>query len=490
MMFCLRKFFRGLIPLILGAAVVASAHGQGLRSAAPQGQRATTPVDGIAAVVNKDVITVKEVENQVAKIESELRAQRIAPPAREKLERQALETLITEKVIEQEAKQMGIEIRDRDIDEAIASVARRNNATVAQVQAQIRAMGLNWNEYRQSMAQQLLFDRMRIALAEQTIRVTDSEVDAFLKEQAARKASGLEPPPPPPPKPVPRPKPQPAPPLVLQLSQIFLSVPENAGPEKVTEVRKRIDDVRARLRKGESFEDLAIQFSEGPEAVRGGELGVRPASGWPELFVQNARSLQPGQISRVFQSPAGFHILKVIRRAGGQAPKPPPPPPPPEPRRAELPDGPVMVDQTKASHILIKTSPAMSDDAARQRLENARSRIVQGGESFADVARVVSEDASAPQGGELGWVNPGETVPSFEEAMNKLSPGEISEPIKSPFGWHIILVEERRTQDMADQARRNYARQMLFERRAGAHFDAWLQQMRNQAYIDNRLFRQ
>lgn len=490
MMFCVRNVIRGLMPLILGLAIVASASSQGLRSPAPQGQRAPTPVDGIAAVVNKDVITVKEVEQQVAKIESELRAQRIAPPAREKIERQALESLITEKVIEQEAKKMGIAIREQDIDEAIASVARRNNATVAQVQAQIRAMGLNWNEYRSSMAQQLLFDRMRIALAEQTIRVTDPEVDAFLKEQAARKASGLEPPPPPPPKPVPRPKPQPAPPLILQLSQIFMSVPESASPEKVAEVRKRIDDVRARLRKGESFEDLAIQFSEGPEAVRGGEMGVRPASGWPDLFVQNARSLQPGQISRVFQSPAGFHILKVVRRAGGQAPEPPPPPPPPEPRRAQLPDGPVMVEQTKARHILIKTSPAMTDDSAKQRLENARGRIVQGGESFADVARVVSEDASAPQGGDLGWVNPGETVPSFEEAMNKLAPGEVSEPIKSPFGWHIIQVEERRTQDMADQARRNYARQVLFERRAGAQFDAWLQQMRNQAYIDNRLFRQ
>lgn len=154
-----------------------------------------------------------------------------------------------------------------------------------------------------------------------------------------------------------------------------------------------------------------------------------------------------------------------------------------------MPDGPVMVEQTKARHILIKTTAVMNDDNARQRLENARGRIVQGGESFADVARVLSEDASAPQGGDLGWLNQGETVPSFEEAMNRLSPGEVSQPIKSPFGWHLILVEERRTQDMAEQARRNYARQILFERRAAAQFDAWLQQMRQQAYVDNRMFR-
>ena len=489
-MLCARTYMRYLIPLVLCLGMVMQVHAQGLRSPAPQGQRAPTPVDGIAAVVNKDVITVKEVEQQVAKIQAELRAQRITPPAREKLESQALEALITEKVLQQEAQKKGIRISDRDVDEAIASVARRNNATVAQVQAQIKAMGLNWNEYRQSMMQQLQFDRLRMALAEQSIRISDSEVDAFLKEQANRKASGLEPPPPPPPPPPPKPKPQPVPPLVLQLSQIFLSVPESASPEKIAEVRKRIDDIRSRLRKGESFEDLAIQMSEGPEAVRGGELGVRPASGWPELFVRNARDLQPGQVSRVFQSPAGFHILKVVRRAGGQAPEPPPPPPPPpQARGPQMPDGPVMVEQTKARHILIKTTAVMNDDNARQRLENARGRIVQGGESFADVARVLSEDASAPQGGDLGWLNQGETVPSFEEAMNRLSPGEVSQPIKSPFGWHLILVEERRTQDMAEQARRNYARQILFERRAAAQFDAWLQQMRQQAYVDNRMFR-
>jgi peptidyl-prolyl cis-trans isomerase SurA len=154
------------------------------------------------------------------------------------------------------------------------------------------------------------------------------------------------------------------------------------------------------------------------------------------------------------------------------------------------PTGPMMVDQTKARHILIKTSTVMNDDQAKQRLLNARSRIAQGGESFEDVARAVSEDNSAPLGGDLGWLNPGETVPEFERAMDSLEPGQISEPVKSPFGWHLILVEDRRTQDMADQYRRNMARQELFARRADSQFEAWLQQMRNMAYIDNRMFRQ
>jgi len=483
--------FKKLLPALLCVLFVAQVNAQGLRSPAPQAPRATSPVDGIAAIVNKDVITVKEVENQADRLGNELRAQRIALPAKEKLERQALEMLITERVMSQEAQKMGVKVTDRDIDEAIETIARRNNATVAQVRAQLNSIGVSWDDYRRQMARDLKFDRVRGFLAEQTVRVSDSEVDAYLKEQTARKASGLEPPPPPPPPPPPKPKPQPVAPLVMQLSQIFLSVPETASETQVAQIRKRIDDIRARLRKGESFEDLAIGMSDGPEAVRGGDLGVRPADGWPDLFLRNARNLQPGQISVVIQSPAGFHILKMVRRAGGQPPAPPPQPAPaPQPQRNEMPSGPLMVEQTKAKHILIRTTAVVNDDAAKKRLDVARARIVQGGEPFENVAKAVSEDASAPQGGELGWINPGETVPAFEEAMKKLSPGEISEPVKSQFGWHIILVEERRTEDMAEQARRAIARQTLFERRAAAQFDAWLQQMRTQAYIDNRLFRQ
>lgn len=485
MMSFARTCFIRVLPLLVCLMLLAQASAQGLRSPAPQGKRAPTPVDGIAAVVNKDVVTVAEVQRQVDRIKTELKAQRIPQPDQEKLERQALESLITEHVVRQEARRLGIKVSEQDLNRAVESVARRNNATVAQIRSQVGVMGMTWDEYLERLEREVLFDRVRLRLAEETVRVSDAEVDAFLKEQSARKASGLEPPPPPPP---PKPKPRPVPPLVLQIAQIYLSVPENASDQQVAEIRKRIDDIRARLRKGESFEDLAIQFSNGPESVRGGDLGVRPANGWPEIFLRSARNLQPGQISPVIQSPAGFHILKVVRRAGGQPAEPPPPPP--QAQRQEMPTGPMMVDQTKARHILIKTSTVMSDDAAKQRLEEARSRIVQGGEAFEDVARVVSEDASAPQGGDLGWVNPGETVPSFEQAMNSLQIGEISQPVKSPFGWHLIQVQERRTQDMAEQYRRNMARQILFERRAAAGFEAWLQQMRNQAYVDNRLFRQ
>jgi peptidyl-prolyl cis-trans isomerase SurA len=447
-------------------------------------QQAEQPVDGIAAVVNAQVITVVQVQERAQEIAGEMRAQRLPVPAQNDLLKAALDELITQMVVAQQAEGMGLRVTSQDLERAVQTVAQRNGLTVAQLRQQVSRIGLNWGDYEATLERQILFDIVRQRMAESMVRVSDADVDVYMKEREARKASGLEPPPPPPPPP---PKPQPAQPLVLQIAQIFVSVPESASEAQVAELRKKIDSVRARLRKGEKFAVLAAEVSEGPEASRGGDLGVRPASGWPELFLNAARNLQPGQISGVIRSPAGFHILQVTGRAGGQPAAPPPPPPEARPRDLS---GPMMVDQTKASHILIKTTTVMSDDQAKQRLLNARSRIVQGNETFENVARAVSEDASAPLGGDLGWINPGETVPEFERAMNSLQPGQVSEPVQSPFGWHLILVQERRTQDMAEQYRRNVARQELFERRARSQFDAWLQQMRNIAFIDNRMFKQ
>ena len=479
-----------LVSLLAAFAVtsmtsVTGAAAQGLRGGqAAQTPRAEQPVDGIAAVVNAQVITVVQVQERAQEMAGEMRAQRLPVPAQNDLLKAALDELITQMVVAQEAEAMGLRVTPQDLERAVSTVAQRNGLTVAQLRQQVSQIGLKWSDYEATLKRQILFDIVRQRMAESMVRVSDADVDVYIKEREARKASGLEPPPPPPPPP---PKPQPVQPLVLQIAQIFVSVPESASEAQVAERRKKIDSVRARLRKGEKFSELAVEVSDGPEASRGGDLGVRPASGWPELFLKAARDLQPGQISGVLRSPAGFHILLGTGRAGGQPPAPPPPPP--EARPKDL-SGPMMVDQTKVSHILIKTSTVMSDDQARQRLLNARSRIVQGNETFVDVARAVSEDASAPLGGDLGWINPGETVPEFERAMNSLQPGQVSEPVQSPFGWHLILVQERRTQDMAEQYRRNVARQELFERRARSQFDAWLQQMRNMAFIDNRMFKQ
>jgi peptidyl-prolyl cis-trans isomerase SurA len=254
------------------------------------------------------------------------------------------------------------------------------------------------------------------------------------------------------------------------------------------------------LKSGEDFASLAAAASDGPEALQGGVMGERPLEGWPDLFVNAVANLGKGQISGILQSGNGFHILKVLDRRTAGAPArgpaqtparaPEPAPNPNSDNAVQLPQGPMQVTQTHARHILIKTSTVMSDDEARQRLVLLRQRIVDGKEDFGVLARQNSQDASAPQGGDLGWLNPGETVPEFEQVMNSLRPGEVSQPVHSRFGWHLIQVLERREKDVKDEVQRLQARRVLFERRSELAFDDWLEQLRDQAYIDNRLEKQ
>ena len=307
------------------------------------------------------------------------------------------------------------------------------------------------------------------------------------------------------PQPQPQAQPEPAPeqaaapsgPMLYALAQILVRVPEGSSPEQLTALRKKAEGLLARAKRGDDFASLAAASSDGPEALQGGVMGVRPLDGWPDLFVKAVGNLQKGQVSALIQSGNGFHIIKVLDRgtAAGSGPhRPraracPTPQPKSQPQRSQRPAS-TQVTQTRARHILIKTSTVMSDQLARQRLEQVRQRLVAGDAKFEDMARQYSQDSTAPQGGELGWLNPGETVPPFESAMNALQPGEISQPVQSPFGWHLIQVEERRQHDATDEMARMKARQILFERRAQPAFEDWLDQLRAQAYVDNRLEKQ
>jgi peptidyl-prolyl cis-trans isomerase SurA len=479
----------------LGMQVAAQPSSSGVTRESPP-PRATAAgaerdADAIVAVVNKEVITRRELEARVRLAKRELSGQRVQLPPDNVLEPQVLQRLITEKLELQEGRRLNIQITPNMINTAIETIVKRNNATVAQVRQQLQAAGVPWSDYENLIRRELLLERLRQLVVDRTILITDAEVDAFLREQKAREAGGLPavrptpaPAPPPPP-----PKPQAVQPAIMGIAQILVRVPEGASADEVAALRKKAQELLARVRKGESFENVAKASSEGPEASRGGDLGVRPLSGWPDLFLKAVANVPDGQISNIIQSPNGFHILKVVGRAGGTPPPQAQPAPPPAPTGpdTQLPKGPMPVQQTQARHILLKSSAVMTDDVARQRLADIRQRIVQGGESFSDLARRFSNDASAPQGGDLGWLNPGETVPPFEKAMNALNIGELSQPVQSQFGWHLILVEKRRTQDMADQYLRNQVRQRLFIRRSESEFDAWLQRVRNQAYIDNRL---
>ena len=443
--------------------------------------------------MNKEVITRRELDARVRLAKRDLAAQRIQMPPDNVLEPQVLQRLITEKLELQEGRRLNIQITPAMIDTAIETIAKRNNVTVAQIRQQLQASGVPWSDYENLIRRELLLERLRQTVVDRTILITDAEVDAFLREQKAREAGGLpavRPTPAPAPPPPPPPKPKAVQPAIMGIAQILVRVPEGSSPDEVAALRKKAQDLLARVRKGESFESVAKASSDGPEASLGGDLGVRPLNGWPDLFLKAVANVPDGRISNIIQSPNGFHILKVVGRAGGEPPpqaQQAPPPPAPTGPDTQLPKGPMPVQQTQARHILLKSSAVMTDDVARQRLADIRQRIVQGGESFSDLAKRFSNDSSAPQGGDLGWLNPGETVPPFEKAMNALQIGEVSAPVQSQFGWHLILVDGRRTQDMADQFLRNQVRQRLFMQRSEAEFDAWLQRVRNQSYIDNRL---
>jgi len=445
---------------------------------APQpAQQQTAPakeqfVDGIAAIVNKHVITLGQLQAEVGIVQSQLRLQKIEPPDPETLRKQVLQRMITDELLRQEAERRGIKVDAAQVQRAAESIAQRNKISVERLRQEIEKSGATWNDYLKNLHHEVMVDQLRQKAVDNTITISDSDVDAFLKNeehQGGQPQPGLQA--------------QQVASQTLGLGQILVAVPEGASAAKVQELRQKAEAILAKLRHGADFASTAAASSDGPQALKGGDLGVRPLQGWPDLFIQATQNLQVGELSGIIQSGNGFHILKVLARGPEQGEAAPVAQ---QPQGAQQTQGPMMVTQTHVRHILIKVNKAMSDDKAKAILERLRQRLEMG-EKFEDLAKRYSEDASAPQGGDLGWVNPGQTVPPFEQAMNALQPGQISEPVKTQYGWHLIQVEDRRTKDMADEYKRMQARQILFQRRAEPAFEDWISQLRGQAYIDNRL---
>ncbi|WP_315138114.1 peptidylprolyl isomerase [Achromobacter marplatensis] len=497
----------------LPAAHAAEQTGRAASNGAKAAPQAAAPaakgeqfVDGIAAVVDKDVITLRELREASLRISGELKSRGIQVPDDQTLQHQVLQRLIMERVQRHEADRLGIRVDDAQVDQAIQTIAGRNKISVAQLRGEIEKSGTTWDAYRKSLRDEIRTDRLRQRAVDSTIVISDTEVDAFLKDQRRNPAYGAAPQAQPQPQAQPEPAPEqaaaPSGPMLYALAQILVRVPEGSSSEQLAALRKKAEGILARAKRGDDFASLAAASSDGPEALQGGVMGVRPLDGWPDLFVKAISNLQKGEVTNLIQSGNGFHIIKVMDRGTAQpapgrtarapapAQAPQPQQPAARPQAPAAPQGPTEVMQTRARHILIKTSTVMSDETARQRLEQVRQRLVAGDAKFEDMARQYSQDSTAPQGGELGWLNPGETVPPFEAAMNALKPGEISPPIQSPFGWHLIQVEERRQHDVTDELARMKARQILFERRAQPAFEDWLDQLRAQAYVDNRLEKQ
>lgn len=410
--------------------------------AQPAAPRITT-IDRIVAVVNNEVITRNELNVRVARAASQLERQGTPAPPRADLERQLLERMITDRAVIQFARENGMRVEDSELDRAIDRIAADNQLSTAQLRAALEKDGIPFARFREDIRGEIVLARLREREVTDKIVVTDSEIDNLLAAPQAE-ADNEE----------------------SNVSHILVRVPDNATPEQVQARLARAEQALAQLKSGTDFRQVAAAYSEAPDALQGGNMGWRETARLPTLFGEAVQKLKPGELSTVLRSPAGFHVIRLNERRGGKAA--------------------AVVQQTQARHILIKVSEIVSEAEGRTKLLNLKERLDNKAD-FAQLARGNSEDTSASRGGELGWLSPGDTVPEFERAMDKLQPGQISEPVRSPFGWHLIQVVARRTSDMSSERKRLAARQTLRERKGEEAFQEWVRQTRDRAYVEVRL---
>ncbi|MGN6389556.1 MAG: peptidylprolyl isomerase [Burkholderiaceae bacterium] len=404
-------------------------------------------VDAIIAVVNDDVITQRELLDRYRSTEAQLAAQNRPLPPAPQLQRQLLEQMIVEKAELQKAKELGIKVDEGMLDRAIAHIAEQNHLSVGDLRARLEKDGTTFAAFRDQIRQQILLQRLREREVESKVQVTESEVDNYLAAAGIKEGAKAE--------------------QELDVAQILVRVPENASPEDVEQRRQRAEDIRKQLADGADFVALSQKVSDADNAAKGGDLGWRTASKLPQLFLDAVASLKPGEISKVIKSDNGFHVLKLNGRRTAKEALP-------------------AVEQTHARHILIKVNQLVSAADAKRKLTELKQRLLNHSATFAELARLYSNDASASKGGDLGWIYPGDTVPEFERAMNALKPGEISDPIETQFGYHLIQVLERKTDDMSPERARQVARQAIRERKVAEATDEWLRQLRDSAYVEYR----
>jgi peptidyl-prolyl cis-trans isomerase SurA len=400
--------------------------------------------DYIVAIINQELVTAVEVSRRVARAQEDAKRSGARLPPDEELKRQVVEALIEERVILTYARESGGKVDDAELDRAVQTVAAQNQLTVAQLRERLAAEGIDLVRFRANLRDQLLVERTREREVYQRIRITDSDVEDYLERQ--RRVAAADAP--------------------LNLAQILISVPEGASEAVVAERRRVAETALARVRAGEPFEVVARQVSEDAQRENGGEIGARPASRLPDLFVEATRTLKVGEVTpALVRSGAAFHVLKVLARGDV---------------------GLAQVTQTRARHILLRPSSRLTAEAAQTRLAGYRRQIESGARSFEDMAREFSEDGSATQGGDLGWASPGTMVPEFEEAMNALPAGGLSQPVVSRFGVHLIQVLERRDVAVDPRQLREQARNALREQRFDDAYTEWARDLRGRAYVEMR----
>ncbi len=399
-------------------------------------------LDRIIAVVDQDVITEKELQEKINSVISNLKNQKIEIPSESVLRKQVIERLIANSVQIQLALQTGLKISDAQVDKTIERISEKNKLNVVDFKKTLEKDGTNFYKFREEIRNEITIAQLKEREVDSKIVITDGEIDNFLNAQSKEIQDEFE------------------------VAHILIRVPEDASPEKLEKLKNKAEEASKQILSGKNFTQVSAAFSETPNALEGGSLGWKKASDLPTLFVDALKKIEVGTLTPILRSPNGFHILKLINKKGSS--------------------GPLIVEQTHVRHILIKLSEITSENESRQKLISIKERL-ENGIKFEDMAKQYSEDPSANNGGDLGWINPGDTVPEFEKTMKQLNANQISDPIKTPFGWHLIQVLERRSQDMSKESARMQARQQIKMQKSEEAYQDWLQELRDRSFVELRL---
>ncbi|MDA5564939.1 peptidylprolyl isomerase [Cobetia marina] len=399
-------------------------------------------LDRVVAVVNKDAIMQSDMERRVSQASQQLQSRGINLPPRNVLERQVLDRMVNEQIQLQMAEQANLSIDDTQLNATLRGIAKDNGLSLEAFADKLEQDGMSLADVRDQVRRELLVQQIQQRRVASKVRISDREIDRYLNQQDV--GSDIQ----------------------YHLAHLLVALPQEPTPAQVKAARERADGLRQQIADGTDFAQVAAAESAGSQALSGGDLGWRAGGELPSVFADVVPDMQAGEVSQPLRSASGYHLVKLIEKRGA---------------------GKSLISQTQARHILIQPNPNMSDQQALERAESIRRRVL-GGEDFAALAQEFSDDkGSSLKGGELGWVSPGQTVSSFETAMNALKVGEVSQPIKTRFGYHIIEVENRRQQDVTNSSQRDKVRKTLFQRKLNDELEAWQQQIRAEAYVDNRL---
>ncbi|MCD2514810.1 peptidylprolyl isomerase [Massilia sp. G4R7] len=407
-------------------------------------------IDSIHVVVNDEVITKNEVRNRLGQTVQNLKARNVQMPDQSVLERQVVESMIVERAQIQLAKEMGVRVSDRQLDATIGRIAENQKMSVQDMRNQMEKEGMTFAQFREDIRNEIMLSQLREHEVDAKVQVSEAEIDTYLVASKAAAADKVE----------------------MNLAQILVAVPENASPEQIAARRARAEEVARQLRTGADFAKMAATYSDAADALKGGEIGWRDPDRLPEVFSTQLRKLSAGQVTPIIKTNVGFHILRMADKrnlaAAGEA-------------------GAEVVQQTHAGHILMKPTPTMDVAAVKRKLLEIKEKIANNAGTFEDLARQYSQEPnSAAKGGDLGWLAPGDAGPEFDQALSGLKPGEISDVIESPFGYHLIRVVERKSEDVSQQKERAQARQVLRERKIQEAMEDWVRQVRDRAYVEFR----